>query len=133
MKVRQLVNSGKYVTAEMLMPKAGFEPAHPFGQRILSSSFAQTHATRGDRTQYNLLILLVCVCPALFGFEYAVGQIWDKKSSKYCDRLCPSESQDQASAICTQCDGVAVPCSEFFNIGPLVPFHAVEIEDVSGA
>jgi hypothetical protein len=50
-------------------------------QRILSSRFAQNHAIRGNGTLYNLLILLVCNCPALFGFEYTVGQIWDKSIS----------------------------------------------------
>ncbi len=61
-----------------MVPRAGLEPALDFSKRILSSSFAQTHATRDDRTQYKLLILLAWICPVLFGFEYTVGQIWDK-------------------------------------------------------
>jgi len=62
-----------------LVPRAGLEPARPCGQRILSSRFAQIHANRGNQAQFNPLILLVCVCPALRGFEYTVGQIWDKR------------------------------------------------------
>jgi hypothetical protein len=79
--VRRNGESARLKTAAFgrgLGARPGLEPARPFGQRILSSRFAQNHAIRGNGTLYNLLTLLVCNRPALFGFEYTVGQIWDK-------------------------------------------------------
>ena len=60
------------------MPRAGLEPARPFGQRILSSRFAQNETIARKPTLIISISYLAWSRVALTKFEYTVGQIWDK-------------------------------------------------------
>ncbi len=61
-----------------LVPGARLELAPPFGQRILSSKFAQNETIAHNRKPIRSTSYVARICLLLSNIEYAVGQNWDK-------------------------------------------------------